>query len=56
MNENSPYLGKWKISEMEEWDQDYINLIVRGYIEFDADHSGAFQFGTANGWLDYRVE
>ncbi len=56
MNEDSPYLGKWKITEMEVWDRDYIDLVVPGFIEFEADQSGSFQFGTVRGWTDYRIE
>jgi hypothetical protein len=56
MNEDSPYLGKWKISQMEVWDQDYIDLVVPGYIEFEVDQGRSFQFGTVKGWIDYRIE
>ena len=26
------YMGTWRIVEMEQWDQDYIDLVVPGYI------------------------
>jgi hypothetical protein len=50
------YIGKWRIIEMEQWDQDYIDLVVPGYIAFGDDNMGAFQFGTVEGALDYRIE
>jgi hypothetical protein len=56
VNENSPYLGKWKITQMGAWDSDYIDLVVPGYIEFKTDQGGSFQFGTVKGWIDYRIE
>ena len=56
MNQNSPYIGKWKITQMETWGQDYVDLVVPGYVEFDADESGSFQFGTVRGWADCRIE
>ena len=56
MNDNSPYLGKWKITEMEQWDREYIDLVVPGYIEFEGDENGSFQLGTVKGWIDYRIE
>jgi hypothetical protein len=50
------YYGSWRIIDMDEWDQDYIDLVVPGYISFDEKGSGAFQFGTVEGSLDYRIE
>jgi hypothetical protein len=49
-------LGTWRIIEMEQWDQDYIDLVVPGYIAFREDHVGKFQFGTVHGEIDYRIE
>ena len=56
MNGKIPYLGRWKITQMEAWDSGYIDLVVPGYIEFEVDESGSFQFGTVKGWIDYRIE
>lgn len=52
---NSPFRGRWKIVEMEQWDRDYIDLEVPGFIRFAGDNLGGFQFGAAQGELDYRV-
>ena len=41
---------------MEQWDRDYIDLVVPGYIRLTKDGSGEFQFGTLRGDIDYRVE
>jgi hypothetical protein len=49
-------LGTWRIIEMEQWDQDYIDLVVPGYIAFREDHVGKFQFGTVHGEIAYRIE
>ena len=51
-----PYLGTWRMIEMEQWEQDDIDLIVPGSIAFREDHRGAFQFGAVHGDLDYRIE
>ena len=43
---------------MDEWDQDYVDLVVPGFIEFEMedDHLlGSFQFGTVSGSLDGRL-
>jgi hypothetical protein len=50
------FLGRWRITYMEEWDQDYVDLVTPGFIEFNQDDSGKFQFGTVRGFLDCRVE
>jgi hypothetical protein len=50
------FLGKWQIVEMEQWDQDYIDLVEPGYIEFDEDDLGEFTFGTVHGFLDCRIQ
>ena len=46
---NAKYIGKWRIIEMEMWDQDYIDLILPGYFSFDKDDLGYFQFGVVEG-------
>ena len=53
---SNPYIGTWRIIEMEQWDQDFIDLVVPGYIAFRGDHTGEFQFGAVHGYLDYRIE
>ena len=56
MQSSNPYLGKWRITEMEMWDQDYIDLETEGYFEFDEDGLGDLQFGTLDAGIDYRIE
>jgi hypothetical protein len=50
--EPNQFLGHWRITEMEVWGRDYLDLVVPAYISFDEDDDGAFQFGTVRGWLD----
>lgn len=52
----NPFLGRWQIIEMEVWDQDFVELKGPGYIKFDKDNLGTFQFGTTQGQLDCRLE
>ena len=54
--DKTKYIGKWRIIEMEMWDQDYIDLIIPGYFSFDKDDLGYFQFGVVEGQIDYRIE
>ena len=46
--------GAWRITEMEVWGADYIDLIVPGHITFNDESMGTFQFGAVKGWLDCR--
>lgn len=48
------FVGYWRITEMEVWDVDYLDLVVPAFIEFDREQMGQFQFGTVRGWLDCR--
>jgi hypothetical protein len=48
------FIGYWRITEMEVWSADYLDLVVPAFIEFDRDQMGRFQFGTVRGWLDCR--
>ena len=51
----NPFLGSWRISHMDEWGPDYLDLIVPAFITIEPGASGSFQFGAVTGWLDYRV-
>lgn len=55
-NPAKPFHGRWRITYMVEWDQDYVDLVTTGYIQFDEEDSGQFQFGTVKGLLDYRIK
>lgn len=40
---------------MEQWDQDFVDLVVPGHVTFEAKGQGHFQFGCVQGgfsWLD----
>jgi hypothetical protein len=50
----SKILGKWKITEMEQWDLDFIDEQGEGYFEFDSNNQGYFMFGYVEGSIDFR--
>lgn len=52
--ENS-FEGCWRIFWMDQWDQDYIDEEVEGFIEFEPKSGGSFQFGYVQGRIDYRT-
>jgi hypothetical protein len=36
--------------------KNYIDIVVSGYIYFDKDGLGEFQFGFVRGFIDFRIE
>ena len=52
----NPYSGKWRIIEMELWDQDFIDLETEGHFTFNKDELGSFEFGAVQGQIDYSIE
>jgi len=40
-----PLVGKWRITSMELWDDEYINMMGPGYIQID-EAGGTMSFGV----------
>ena len=40
---------------MDQWDQDYVDEEVEGFIEFDSKDLGSFQCGYVRGQTDCRT-
>ena len=49
MAKKSSITGRWRITHMDEWDQDFVAAEIEGYIRFDPDGGGEFQFGYVHG-------
>jgi len=47
-------LGLWRITHMDEWDQDFVDEEVEGFIRLDQGGRGEFQFGYVHGWIDHE--
>ena len=56
MKTPEPYIGKWRIIHMNQWDQDFVDLEVPGYVTIRKDGMGEFQFGAVQGEMDCRIE
>jgi len=56
MKQINQFVGKWRIVDMEVWDQEYVDMEVPGYIRIASDGNGQFQFGLVSGDIDGRVE
>jgi hypothetical protein len=37
--------GTWRITEMDEWDQEFVDAEVEGYVRIGPEGLGEFQFG-----------
>ena len=44
-------LGKWRIIEMPDYDDDYRDMMEPAYILFEAQGSGEFAFGCVTGQI-----
>ena len=51
-----PFVRTWHITEMELWDEDYLNIECRAFLEIRPDDSGEFQFGLVRGMIDGYLE
>jgi hypothetical protein len=48
-------VGKWRITSMDLWDADALDLVAPAYIEFRQDGTGGFGFIAVHGWMDCRA-
>ena len=48
------FKGRWRISETDVWDNDYLDLVEPAHIMFEGENDGLFVFGTVKAWLDVR--
>jgi hypothetical protein len=46
--------GRWRIVEMELWDEDAIELLGPAFIEIGPGNDGSFRFIAVEGWMDIR--
>jgi hypothetical protein len=49
----SPFAGRWRITWMEMWGQDFVDEEVEGYFAFKPNGGGDFQFGYVRGDIDF---
>lgn len=52
----SSFVGRWRIVEMEQWDQEFVDLVSQGHITFTRNRRGEFHFGAVDVSLDWRVD
>ena len=49
----NPLAGRWRITSMEQWDQDFVDEEEDGYFAFDGE-GGEFHFGYVHGQMHCR--
>ena len=54
MSESRGIIGRWRITGMDNWDEEAVNLVKPGFIEFDEDGLGELGFIAMRGELDCR--
>ena len=54
MPESASIKGRWRITQMDNWDQETVDMVQAGFIEFGKDGLGALSFAVVTGELDYR--
>src|ERR1017187_9887135 len=50
------FAGRWRIVEMEQWDQEFVDLVSPGHITFTVDGRGELHFGAVDVSLDWRID
>lgn len=45
-------LGKWRLTELSEWDADYLDLVEPAFIEFGKVGDGEMRFGALGAALE----
>ena len=51
----NPFLGRWLIEHMDQWDVDEESEELQPFIEFELSDTGQFQFGCVEGQVDCRL-
>jgi len=47
-------VGRWRIVDMNLWDQEAVDLVAPGFIEFQQEGTGSFGFIAVQGDVDWR--
>ena|SRR5438034_113933 len=48
-------IGKWRLVEMEQWGQEFIDLVEPRFIAFEKNGRGGMRFGAVNLGLDWEM-
>jgi hypothetical protein len=48
------FAGRWRIAEMDQWDNNFLDLVEEAHITFEGSSDGEIAFGALKGFLDVR--
>jgi len=48
------FAGRWRIVEMDVWDNDFLDLVEEAHLTFTGAADGEIAFGALKGFLDTR--
>ena len=48
------FAGRWRIVEMDAWDNDFLDLVEEAHLTFTGAADGEIAFGALKGFLDTR--
>jgi hypothetical protein len=48
------FAGRWRIVEMDTWDNEFLDLVEEAHITFEGASGGEIAFGALQGTLDVR--
>jgi hypothetical protein len=48
------FAGRWRIVEMDTWDNNFLDLVEEAHITFQGSSDGEIVFGALTGFLDVR--
>ena len=48
------FAGRWRIVEMDVWDNDFLDLVEEAHLTFTGAADGEIAFGALKGFLDVR--
>lgn len=51
---SAAFIGRWRIVEMDKWDDEFLDLVETAHITFEPDGGGEIAFGALKGFLDVR--
>jgi hypothetical protein len=49
-------IARWRLTRMSNWDNDFMDAEVPGFIEFEPDGGGEFHFGYVSCGIDWQGE
>jgi hypothetical protein len=49
------FIGKWRITSMDLWSQDMVDMNELGCLEFYENNQGRIVFCAVEAWMDVRV-